>query len=102
MDSSHPELHLVRTKLYISPPHPELVDRSALTPKLKDGLIFKIILVTDPAGYGKITQLSTCIQHTNIDNTWISLDERDNESNRYCSNLEAAKQSFESAIIKTA
>lgn len=102
MEPSQPEARLLRTKLYIPHPHPELVDRPALRDKLKDGLNIKLILVTAPDGYGKTTLLSTFVQHYQTDEAWISLDERDNEPIRYWSYFTSALQTSTMSLRRTA
>jgi len=49
---------LVRTKLYIPPPHPNLVPRPHLIARLNAGLHRKLTLLSAPAGFGKTTLLS--------------------------------------------
>ena len=49
---------LLRTKLYIPPPRPELVSRPRLIERLNAGLHRKLTLVSAPAGFGKTTLVS--------------------------------------------
>lgn len=49
---------LLRTKLYIPPPPPDLVPRPRLIQQLDAGLYRKLTLIPAPAGFGKITLVS--------------------------------------------
>ncbi len=49
---------LLKTKLYIPPPRPEMVPRPRLIERLNAGLHRKLTLISAPAGFGKTTLLS--------------------------------------------
>ena len=49
---------LLTTKLYISPPRPNLVSRPRLIEQLNTGLHRNLTLISAPAGFGKTTLLS--------------------------------------------
>ena len=55
---------LLKTKLYIPPPHADLVSRPRLIERLDEGLRpgCKLILLSAPAGFGKTTLLSEWIR----------------------------------------
>ncbi len=52
------EIPLLQTKLYIPPPHPNLVTRLRLIERLNQGGRRKLTLVSAPAGFGKTTLVS--------------------------------------------
>ncbi len=83
LDSSNNPLNLLRTKLFIPRPHPELVDRQRLKQQLNLALETRLTVVSAPAGYGKTTLLGKWILERNLDVAWISLDERDNDPVRF-------------------
>ena len=87
---------LLKTKLYIPPPRPNLVMRPRLQQQVSDGLHGKLTLVSAPPGFGKTTLLSDWIHqntpvvkpaNTNGDSSlkfaWLSLDEQDNDAMRF-------------------
>ena len=61
------EMPLLRTKLYIHPPRPELVPRPRLIERLDAGLRRKLTLVSAPAGFGKTTLVSEWVDHLQLD-----------------------------------
>jgi LuxR family maltose regulon positive regulatory protein len=75
------------TKLFIPSARQELVSRPHLIEQLNQGLVRKLTLVSAPAGFGKTTLVSHWLQ--NIQETqavkvaWLSLDEEDNDPNRF-------------------
>lgn len=76
---------LVTTKVNIPLLRRELVARQRLYRLLDDGLRFNLILLSTPAGFGKTTLVAEWIRHRNLHAGWISLDERDNDLNRFLS-----------------
>ena len=81
---------LLATKLYRPPPRPQWVERPYPTATLNQGLQNKLTLVSAPAGFGKTTLVSAALQHKQVG--WLSLDERDNDPQRFFSYLIAAVQ----------
>ncbi len=74
---------------------PSLVPRRQLFDKLSSGLAGKATLVSASAGYGKTTTLIAWAhaQHERLtDIAWVSLDEADNDSQRFFAALIAAVQ----------
>ena len=86
---------ILQTKLNIPPLRPSLVERQRLVEKLNEGLFAegaqdasrlfnrKLTLVSAPAGFGKTTLVSSWIHQRNLPAAWLSLDEGDNEANRF-------------------
>jgi len=92
-DSSNNPLNLLRTKLFIPRPHPDLVDRLRLKQQLNRVFEARLTVISAPAGYGKTTLLGKWILERNLDVAWISLDERDNDPVRFWGYVLAALNS---------
>ncbi len=89
---------LLATKLYIPPVRPELVSRPRLIERLNAGLDRKLTLVSAPAGFGKTTLLSAWVAGIDRRAAWLSLDEGDNDLNRFLIYLVAALQTVEGGL----
>jgi LuxR family transcriptional regulator, maltose regulon positive regulatory protein len=101
---------LLPTKLYIPRPRPDLVARPRLTDWLNQAIKSKLILISAPAGFGKTTvlaewlaainyHLSAAHSHSRASSVaWFSLDENDNDPNRFLTYLVAALQTIQSGI----
>ena len=94
------ETTLLQTKFYVPPPRPELVSRPHLIERLNAGLGRKLTLISAPAGFGKTTLVSEWIQALDdasspIHIAWLSLDESDNDLNRFLVYVIAALQTME-------
>jgi LuxR family maltose regulon positive regulatory protein len=90
---------LLKTKLYIPPPRPELVPRPRLIERLNAGLNRRLTLISAPAGFGKTTLLSEWIAdcgrlEPKVRFAWLSLDEGDNDPARFLAYLVAALQTI--------
>lgn len=83
--------NLLPAKLFIPHTRPELVARSRILQQLDQGLQKPLTLVSAPAGFGKTTLAadwiehlrSNSVNHSEIDIVWLSLDEADNDFNRF-------------------
>jgi LuxR family maltose regulon positive regulatory protein len=98
---------LLKTKLYIPPPRPELVPRPRLIERLNVGLHRKLTLISAPAGFGKTTLLSEWIHslYSLLPTTvfaWISLDEGDNDPARFLAYIVAAVQIVQADVGEAA
>ena len=91
------ETSLLKTKLNIPPTRPQLVQRPGLYERLQEGLNYKLVLVSAPAGFGKTTLLSEWIHCSKqgISTAWISLDEGDNDPVRFWDYFIASIQTFQ-------
>ena len=93
---------ILRTKLFVPPLRPNLVPRPQLIERLKQGLQLghKLTLVSAPAGFGKSTLLNEWVRQAepNICVAWLSLDEGDNDLNRFFTYFIAALQTIQSNI----
>lgn len=91
---------LLRTKLHVPVPHPDLVPRPRLVERLNEGLCLgrPLTLVSAPAGYGKTTLIAQWLQTVDRPVTWLSLDESENDISRFLSYLVAALQGIHDGI----
>jgi LuxR family maltose regulon positive regulatory protein len=74
---------ILTNKLFIPPTRKGLVNRQRLINSLDQGLHGKLTLVSGPAGFGKTTLLSEWVSQLKYPVGWISLDEGDNDRNRF-------------------
>ncbi|MEM7346912.1 MAG: tetratricopeptide repeat protein [Chloroflexota bacterium] len=93
---------LLRTKLYIPSPRPELISRPRLRERLNKGNHRKLTLISAPAGFGKTTLVSEWIASNEHPTAWLSLDERDNDAVRFLAYLIAALQTVADQVGKEA
>ena len=89
---------LLATKFYIPPNRPELVSRPRLIERLNTGLHRKLTLLSAPAGFGKTSLLSECVTLCKQPVAWVSLDEGDDDLNRFLVILVTALQRVEAAV----
>ncbi|MFC1922701.1 tetratricopeptide repeat protein [Chloroflexota bacterium] len=90
--------NLLATKLHIPRSRRDLVPRPRLIDRLDDGLSGKLTIVSAPAGYGKTTALTSWIDHSQLQTAWLSIDEMDNELDRFLTYLIAALQQLDEGI----
>ena len=95
---------LLTTKLFMPPAGPRLVPRPHLVQQLEEGLHLghRMTLVSAPAGFGKTTLLSNWLRQTDRPDTWLSLDEGDNDLARFLAYLIAALQRIDTDIGQSA
>lgn len=89
---------ILRTKLNAPIIWRDFVSRQRLIKVLNEGLRSKLILVTAPAGYGKSTLLSEWTYQNNLPAAWLTLDEGDNDLNRFIAYITAALQTIHEGI----
>ena len=80
----------MRTKLYRPRVTGELVHRSRVCELLERHLDRPVTLVCAPAGFGKTTLLSDCLEHSPVSSAWLSLDKGDSDVGVFLSYLVAA------------
>jgi LuxR family maltose regulon positive regulatory protein len=85
---------LLATKLFIPTPRPIAVHRSRLIERLNDGLHRKLTLVSAPAGFGKTTLVAEWLANCARPAAWLSLDEGDNDLQRFLTYFVAALQTI--------
>ena len=83
---------LLLTKLYIPPPHVNVVSRPRLIERLNAGIHSKLTLISAPAGFGKTTLVSEWIASCDRPVAWLSLDQGDNDPVRFLTYLISALQ----------
>ncbi|WP_052310073.1 LuxR C-terminal-related transcriptional regulator [Paenibacillus senegalensis] len=81
---------ILATKLHIPRSRTALITRCRLANRLEEGLDHALTLVTAPAGYGKTTLLSEWTKTVELPVAWLSLDQGDNDSNRFWTHAIAA------------
>ena len=85
---------ILDTKLY-RPPIPDgYLERSRLDEVFLEEILRPLTLVSAPAGYGKSSLVSNWLENCGFLNSWISLDESDNDIFRFFSYLIAAIQNI--------
>jgi LuxR family maltose regulon positive regulatory protein len=104
---------LLKTKLHIPKPRPDLIARPRLVEQLNAGLDKKLVLLSAPPGFGKTTLLSEWIAHCKFEAerldaqpptsnsqrcAWFALDPGDNDPARFFTYLIAAFQTIDPAI----
>ncbi len=86
---------ILTTKLYIPPARSQVVSRPRLIDRLTEGLARKLIVVSAPAGYGKTTLLSQWVGRNELPAAWVSLDESDNDPQRFLTYVVSALQTID-------
>ena len=89
---------LLSTKLFTPPVRNNLVPRPRLVGRLNEGLEGKLTLISAPAGFGKTTLVSEWIAGCGLPVAWLSLDEGDNDPNRFLTYLVTALQTVAANI----
>ncbi|MCH8339020.1 MAG: tetratricopeptide repeat protein, partial [Chloroflexi bacterium] len=86
---------ILTTKLYMPPVRSQVVSRPRLIDRLTEGLTRKLILISAPAGFGKTTLLGEWVGHSELPVAWVSLDESDNDPQRFLTYVVAALQTID-------
>ena len=89
-----PDPSLLRTKLFMPLSASEVVERPNLQARLSESLKRRLSLVCAPAGYGKTTLVSSWLKQQNVPAAWLSLDEADNDAERFWRYSTAALQTL--------
>ncbi|MFO7681015.1 MAG: LuxR C-terminal-related transcriptional regulator [Chloroflexota bacterium] len=84
----------LHTKCHIPPLRTNSVARPRLREQLQSGLLAgrKLTLISAPAGYGKTTLAAAWVQQAALPIAWLSLDEQDNDFERFLAYLLLALQ----------
>lgn len=92
--------HLLITKLHAPLPRPDLVERQRLIQRLDAGVRqrHRLYLVSAPAGYGKTTLIVDWLNGGSSPFNWLTLDNDDNDLQRFFSYLIAALQQIDPAV----
>lgn len=91
---------LLKTKLFPPPPRSNQVKREALLAKftLARQRGVACTLVSAPAGFGKTTIVVDCARASGLPYAWLSLDEGDNDLQRFWRYIDAALASIDNRI----
>ena len=89
---------LLATKLFVPPPPNHAVLRPLLVTRLDGGVSRKLTLVCAAAGFGKSTLVSQWAHECAYPSAWLSLDEGDQDINRFLAYLVASLQTVEQAV----
>lgn len=81
---------LLATKLFVPPSRVELVPRPALLERLSAAMEARLTLLSAPAGFGKTTLLAEWATTCGWPVAWLSLEEADNDPERFLAYLAAA------------
>jgi LuxR family transcriptional regulator, maltose regulon positive regulatory protein len=93
---------LIKTKLQIPPPPPDVLPRRRLIQRLDEKSNARLILVSAPAGYGKTTLLSKWAADHDRPAAWFAIDEGDNDPTRFFTYLISALQNIEHELGQSA
>ena len=77
------QIRLLRTKLFVPQPLPDLLARARLEERLDAGTTCRLTLLSAQAGSGKTSLLSRWIQQRGLSVAWVSLDDADNDPARF-------------------
>ncbi len=91
---------LLASKFFIPPLRPSRVPRPRLIEFMNEGLRTKrkLTLVSAPAGFGKTTLVVDWLKQVDLQAAWLSLDEADNDLQRFLAYLAAAFQRVDEEI----
>jgi LuxR family maltose regulon positive regulatory protein len=89
---------LLSTKLNVPSVRTNLVARPRLIEQLEEGVRTKLTLVVAPAGFGKSTLLAEWVLQRDLPVGWLSLDQDDNDLNRFFTYFVVAIQTVEADI----
>ena len=85
---------LLQTKLFVPQTRPYLVPRPRLIEKIDSGINGRITLISAPAGFGKTTLMTAWLNNAKQQSAWYSLDEYDNDVERFLRYFIAAWQTI--------
>ncbi len=93
---------LIRTKLRLPFTRPGQVSRPRLQGQIAEGLRGPLTLIIAPAGFGKTTLMASCFAGGGIPVAWLSLDEDDNQGERFLTYLTESLRSVDEKITCSA
>lgn len=85
---------LLTTKLNPPPLGPDLIQRPQLIERLNKGINGKLTMLSAPAGFGKTTAVIQWLLQIDRAYAWVSLDNGDNDSNRFLTYFISALQNI--------
>lgn len=102
MQASTIDIPILRTKLFLPPARPDVVNRPRLLARLDEDPTRTLTLISAPAGFGKTTLLRAWQSRTLCSLSWFSLDTDDNDPRRFWSYFINAIQGMRPGIGKDA
>lgn len=93
---------LLLTKIHPPRIHGDVLARQRLLQQMQQGLQRKLTLIAAPAGFGKTTLINHWARQHEARLAWFSLDDDDNDPNRFWLYVIAALQSIEPQLGKVA
>src|SRR5215216_5053304 len=91
---------LLHNKLIPPRLNAKLIRRDDLLARLDEGLSRKLTVVTAPTGFGKTTLVSMWIASRPFGSAWVTLDQNDNDVNRFWTYVVSAIRTFDASIGK--
>jgi LuxR family maltose regulon positive regulatory protein len=89
---------LITTKITIPPTRIDLVRRRELIKRLNSSVSKRLCLVSAPAGFGKSTLISDWASQSDLPLSWFSIDEGDNDADRFLLHLLSALEATEAQL----
>ena len=103
-ESSASYLDVLTTKLFVPTIRQNLVSRPRLTARLDGGVTCSLILISAPPGFGKTTVLGEWLRNSKTEAghplavAWFSLDDADNDPNRFLRYVAAALRAIAPSV----
>ena len=91
---------LLHNKLMPPRLNAKIIRRDNLLARLDQGLSVKLTVVTAPTGFGKTTLVSMWITSRSFASAWVTLDQNDNDVNRFWTYVVSAIRTLDSSIGK--
>ena len=91
---------LLHNKLMPPRLNPNVIRREDLLSRLDQGLSRKLTVVTAPTGFGKTTLVSMWLGSRPFASAWVTLDQTDNDANRFWMYIVSALRSINASIGK--
>jgi len=91
---------LLHNKLMSPRLNSKIIRRDNLLARLDEGLSRKLTVVTAPTGFGKTTLVSMWITSRPFASAWVTLDQNDNDVNRFWTYVVSAMRTLDSSIGK--
>ena len=91
---------LLHNKLMPPRLNSKIIRRDDLLARLDEGLNRKLTVVTAPTGFGKTTLVSMWITSRPFASAWVTLDQNDNDVNRFWTYVASAIRTFDPSIGK--
>src|SRR5690349_5951947 len=97
-NSSTDSAPLLHNKLMPPRLNANVIRRDDLLSHLDEGLSRKLTTVIAPTGFGKTTLVSMWIASRQVASAWVTLDQNDNDANRFWTYVSSALRGLDPAI----